>query len=343
MKSQIELKQAFFSEKPFVLFHNDEFEVTLFRYDSGIEAVTIKNSRGEVTLLPYMGQMIWDLAFDGISLRMKNMFRQPKAAQAVVDTYGCFAFHSGLLANGCPSPEDTHLLHGEMPCAKMDKAWILLDDDSVSLGGCVEYVQGFGHHYQAKPAVCLSAGATKIEISMQVENMAAVEMPLQYMCHMNYAYMENGKFYSNLPATAFKLRESIPAHVKPTEKWLAYNEDIKKLQAAGRSLERLDQPAMYDPEIVFMADEISQYGDKARIELVSPEGHRFVTEFSTQEFNYATRWILYNEDQQVAAFVLPGTCRPEGFLAAQKAGSLIMLKPGECRAFTVVTGLEQEE
>ena len=60
MKSQIELKQAFFSEKPFVLFHNDEFEVTLFRYDSGIEAVTIKNSRGEVTLLPYMGQIIWD-------------------------------------------------------------------------------------------------------------------------------------------------------------------------------------------------------------------------------------------------------------------------------------------
>lgn len=69
-----------------------------------------------------MGQMIWDVQFDGHDLTMRNMFRQPKPAAEVVATYGCFAFHSGLLANGCPSPEDTHPLHGEMPCAAMDDA-----------------------------------------------------------------------------------------------------------------------------------------------------------------------------------------------------------------------------
>ncbi len=45
-------------------------------------------------------------------------------------------------------------------------------------------------------------------------------------------------------------------------------------------------------------------------------------------------------EQQVGAFVLPATCRPEGFLAAKKAGSLIMLKPKETKSFSVTTGIE---
>lgn len=45
-------------------------------------------------------------------------------------------------------------------------------------------------------------------------------MPLQYMCHMNYAYVENGEISSNIPDSAFKLRETIPAHVKPTKNGL---------------------------------------------------------------------------------------------------------------------------
>jgi hypothetical protein len=47
---------------------------------------------------------------------------------------------------------------------------------------------------------------------------------------------------------------------------------------------------------------------------------------------------LHNPDQQVAAFVLPATCRPEGFLAAKKADTLISLEPGEKKSFTVITG-----
>ncbi len=97
---------------------------------------------------------------------------------------------------------------------------------------------------------------------------------------------------------------------------------------------------MYDPEIVFMADKINQYGKKAVFEIDSPKGYGFKTEFSTEEFTSATRWILYNEDQQVAAFVLPATCRPEGFLAAKKAGTLVILKQNEEKSFTVITGLK---
>lgn len=47
--------------------------------------------------------------------------------------------------------------------------------------------------------------------------------------------------------------------------------------------------------------------------MIAPDGTTFVTRFSSAELNYVTRWILYNGDQQVAAFALPATCRPEGF------------------------------
>ena len=340
MSTKILLNRKFFNELPKNILENNNFKVSIFTYPSGIEAVKIQNSQGDITLLPYMGQIIWDVNFKGISLRLKNMFSQPKPAKCIIDTYGCFAFHSGLLANGCPSPEDTHPMHGEFSCADMDKAWLEVTEDSVALVSEYEYCQGFGYHYIAQPSVTLKADATRFTIHMNVKNLTGMDMPLQYMCHMNYAYVENGKISSNLPETAFKLRESIPAHVKPTPKWLKYNEDIKEMQKAGKSMTVLDQKDMYDPEIVFMADHIDQYGKNAVFEIDSPKGYGFKTEFSTDDFSSATRWIMYNQDLQVAAFVLPATCRPEGFLAAKKAGTLIMLKPNEEKSFTVYTGLK---
>lgn len=338
--TKICLNKSYFKENITTILENDDFKVTLFRYPSGIESVKIANAKGYVELLPYMGQIIWDAEFNGISLRLKNIFKEPKPATCIVDTYGCFAFHSGLLANGCPGPEDTHPMHGEFSCAKMDEAWLEISEDTVSLVSKYEYCQGFGYHYIAQPSVSLKKDATRFTIHMEVTNLTCTEMPLQYMCHMNYAYVDQGRISSNIPATAFKLRESIPSHVHPTEKWLAYNEEIKKLQKEGRSLEVLDQPDMYDPEIVFMADHIDQYAPNVTVEIDSPKGYGFRTDFSTKDFTSATRWIMKNDDLQVAAFVLPATCRPEGFLAAKKSGTLLYLKPNEKKTFTVLTGLK---
>ncbi|MDQ0203033.1 aldose 1-epimerase family protein [Pectinatus haikarae] len=338
MKNKIFLKRGFFSEKSKEIFKNDNFTVDIFIYPSGVEAVKLTNSRGYVTVLPYMGQIIWDAEFDGISLRMKNMFSQPKPANCIIDTYGCFAFHSGLLSNGCPSPEDTHPMHGEMSCAPIDEAWLELSDETISVTGQYEYCQGFGYHYLSHPSLTIKANDTKMDIGMKVKNLTGIDMPLQYMCHMNYAYVDNAIISSNVPEKAFKLRESIPAHVKPTPKWMHYNEDIKQLQKNGSTLTKLDQPDMYDPEIVFMADDLKNYTENAVFEIDSPKGFGFKTTFSTKEFPCATRWLLYNADQQVSAFVLPATCRPEGFLAAKKSGTLIMLKSNEEKYFSVTTG-----
>ena len=336
MSSYLYLSKNQFTEAEQIIFSNAEFTVTAFKYSSGIEALKIANSQGYLTILPFYGQIIWDAEFQGHNLKMKNMFSEPKWGDSIIDTYGCFAFHSGLIRNGCPSPEDDHPLHGEMPCARMDKAWLILQDNKLGVGGSVEYVKGFGDHYLAQPQVMLSPCSSLFDIQMKVTNLANVEMPLQYMCHMNYCYEHGAILSQNIPESAVVLRESIPAHVKPTKAWLAFNQAIKQ----GETLNVLENDTMYNPEIVFFMDNLSQYQEQLEYKMTSPQGHTYLTRFSSQQFNFATRWILYNADQQVGAFVLPATCRPEGFLAAQQSGSLIMLKPKETRCFVVTTGIE---
>lgn len=327
-------KEQFKSSKTTIL-HSEQFEVASFTYNSGVQALEIKNNKGKLVVLPFMGQMIWDAEFLGVDMCMKNMFSEPKFANSIVETYGCFSFHSGLLRNGCPGPEDDHPLHGEMACAKMDSAWLDVSEDGITLWGSYEYVMGFGDHYLAKPSLSLQANESTFEITMNVTNLGAQPMPLQYMCHMNAAYFDNATFAQNIPNEVIKLRESIPNHVKPTPQWLDYNETLK----ASPAIDVLEHPEMYDPEIVYFMDKLSEHTQQAKFEMAVSEHHKLVTEFNTAQFNYATRWILYNADQSVGAYVLPATCRPEGFSAAKNSGTLLYLAPKESREFMVKTGV----
>ncbi|OFJ70959.1 DUF4432 domain-containing protein [Actinomyces sp. HMSC064C12] len=340
MNFEIKLDKSQFGSGEAELLHADKWSVVAKKYDSGIESLTIHNDRGYVEVLPFMGQIIWDASFAGKSLRMTNMFPEPKPATLIEDTYGCFAFHSGLLAAGCPGPEDDHPLHGEFACAPMDSAKLIVKDSSVTVESSREYLKGFGDHYLAKPSVTLREGSTMFDIHLQITNLSKyAPMPLQYMCHMNYAFVPGGTMSQNLPEGAFKLRESIPDHVKPTKKWLQLNEDIKAGKKDANSLEGAEE---FDPEIVYFADGVADTVKDAVFNLKSPDGTVFQTEFSTAQFPVVTRWILHNADQKVAAFALPGTSRPEGREAARKAGTLIQLEAGQTREFNVHTGVKED-
>ncbi|XXQ69294.1 aldose 1-epimerase family protein [Neisseriaceae bacterium B1] len=336
---RIPLPEALFTSETRVIAESKEFKITAFAYPQNIASLKIENSRGFVEILPYMGQIIWDAQFDGQSLRMDNLFSRPQRGKEIIDTYGCFSFHSGLLTGGCPAPADTHPLHGEFPCAPMDKAWLEIDENSVRIVSEYEYVRSFGNHYLATPSVTLLSGSPRFDINMRVKNLSAYQtMPLLYMCHMNYAYVEQGIMHQSLPESAFQLRRTVPAHVKPTPQWQAFNEDI----LAGKvDANVLNQPDCYDPEIVYFADNLAQYGENLEFELHNPANKTtFSTRFSTSEFPHATRWILNNPDQKVAAFVLPATARPEGYLAAEQTGTLQWLQPNEEKSFTVNTGIK---
>lgn len=336
MKIKINLCRELFTLTPRHILKSDHFEVTAFCYPSGVEALSICNSRGNLIVLPWMGQMIWSAVFDGYNLTMESMFTQPKPASQVIATYGCFAFHSGLLANGCPGPQDTHQLHGEIPCAIMDDAWLELTGDALTIFGSYEYVMGFGHHYLAVPSVTMHKASSLFDIQMSVTNLASTPMPLQYMCHINYAYIPGAIFEQNIPDDAWELRESIPAHITPTPSWMEFNQMIL---SGEKAFNILNNPEHYDPEIVFFADRINQYTDSPEFTMTTPDGIVFMTKFNSAEMNYAARWVLYNSDQKVGSFVLPATCRPEGFIAAKNNGSLLYLKPQDTKKFKVTTGI----
>ncbi|WP_272544112.1 aldose 1-epimerase family protein [Burkholderia cepacia] len=340
MRGEIELRRDDFRDTPLTLYRTDGLTVTAFAYPSGVEALKLENRRGHLVVLPYLGQMIWAAAFDGRDLTMKHMFRQPKRAASIIDTYGCFMFHSGLLRNGCPGPDDTHALHGEMPCAPMDRASLVVGADArgafVEVTGEYEYVQGFGSHYMARPSVRLMEHDAQMTISMDVTNLGGAPMDLMYMAHLNYAYVPGGRFVQSLPHNGLRLRDSVPAHVKPTAAWRDYTATLAR---EPQRLHTLDAPALYDPEIVFfMNNAETDAGGVAHFRLEHPDGGAFHTAYRPEQFPHATRWILHNADQQVAAFALPSTCEPEGYQAERRKGHVATLAPGATRRFEVVTG-----
>ncbi|MFY1663677.1 aldose 1-epimerase family protein [Pseudomonas sp. Pseu.R1] len=340
MSTIISLYPELFGSVEKTLLESADFRVPAWTYPSGVKALALENDRGRVTVLPYQGQMIWSAVFDGCDLTMRNMFEQPRPSPTVIGTYGCFMFHSGLLRNGCPTPEDDHPLHGEMPCAPMDSAWLEVGTDTTGaflrVGGEYEYVMGFGDHYRARPSVKLRPGSALFDIDMDVQNLAGKPMELMYMAHMNYAYVANGRFVEPLGIERTRVRTSVPAHVKPTPAWSAYMAELTEDPAR---LQVLNTPELYDPEIVCFFDGVKAdaTGD-AHFLLAHQDGAAFYTRYKPAQFDHAARWILHNADQQVAAFVLPSTCEPEGYRAEKAKGNVRELAAGESASFSVTTG-----
>lgn len=340
MSTTFSLYPELFGAQERTVLESADFRVQAWTYASGVKALALENNRGRLVVLPYQGQMIWSAVFDGCDLSMRNMFEQPRPSPTVIGTYGCFMFHSGLLRNGCPTPEDDHPLHGEMPCAAMDSAWLEVGEDDqgafLRLGGDCEYVMGFGDHYRASPSVTLRSGSALFDIGMQVRNLAGKPMDLMYMAHMNYAYVAQGRFVEPLGAGRTRVRSSVPAHVKPTPAWSAY---IAELSEDPARLQTLDTPELYDPEIVcFFEDVPADANGHAHFLLKHPAGPAFYTRYKPAQFDHAARWVLHNADQEVAAFVLPSTCEPEGYLAERAKGNVRSLNAGESAAFSVTTG-----
>jgi len=338
----VHLSKVQFGEVERPLLEAGALRASTFRYASGIEGLRLANPRGGVVVLPWYGQMVWDASFDGVRLTMKSMFDSPRPAADIAGTYGCFAFHSGLLRNGCPSPQDTHPLHGEMPLAPMDAAELRAGQDAegpyLRLAGTREYVMGFGAHYLARPSVTLRPESTLFDLRMEVENVGGATMDLMYMCHMNHAFVPGGRFIQSTPFTpeATRVRTAVPGHVQRNPRFDALLQELARHPAA---METLAHPEAYDPEQVFYLSGLrTDAAGDTHLMLRRPEGDAFLVSYDPRSLPHVVRWVLYNADQQVAALALPSTCEPEGFLAESRKGHVRRLAPRQTAAFTVRTG-----
>jgi hypothetical protein len=270
------------------------------------------------------------------------MFPAPRPARSIVETYGCLAYHSGLLRNGVPSADDMHLPHGEAPCAEMDQAGLTCGAGAsgpfIALTGAREYAMGFGAHYRSTPRVVLRGERAGCQIVMEVRNLSASQMELMYMCHVNFAFAEGARIVQPVPFTREHIvaRTSIPGHVVPTPE---YRARIDAFGADPARLSVLNEMELYDPELVFYIKGLTQGADgQVHFMLIRREGDAFAISWDPVSMPHCIRWIFDNKDQRVAAFAMPATCEPEGYAAEKRKGNVRLLASGASALFTTTIG-----
>lgn len=341
-QSKIHLAPHYFDARERTLLEQGELSATAFLFDSGVAALRLRNSQGELVMLPFQGQQIWSATFGGRNLTMKSMFDGPRPTSDYLSTYGGFLLHCGATAMGVPMGEDTHPLHGELPNAPYQKAWIVLGEDEggefIALGGEYQHTVAFSFNYVAHPLVKLYAGANRCWISITVQNLKQTPMEFMYLAHVNFRPVDNGRLVYSAPCTpaTARVRKSIPEHVHPT---LAYLDFLKELQRHPEKHNLLAPDLPFDPEVVLTFDYLAGPDGWAHSMQVHPDGTADYIRHRPAQLDKGVRWISRTPDQAALGLVLPATAEPEGYHAEKAKGNLKVIPAGGAYTCEMEAGL----
>jgi len=178
----------------------------------------------------------------------------------------------------------------------MQLVWLQVEGDTLALYGRGESAH---QHCRLRPAVRLTADSAQFSIDMQITNLADRPLPLSYVCQLNYGCIPAAVFRQNLPTPA------------------------------------LMPPGSITEEGLQCSDDLSLYVDQAEFYMLASKGRRYVTRFSTEQFNYGLRRITQQGNQRLFRFIQPATCSPQG----QSEDSRMMIGAGKTREFCVTTGV----
>jgi hypothetical protein len=327
---KINLYPAMFGERERVLLEQGDLIVSTFAYDSGVQALRIANKASNLVLLPFQGQQIWSAEFGGRDLTMRSMFDAPRDTFNYLETYGGFLIHCGATAMGVPTKDDNHPLHGELPNARYQAAWLLVGQDEggdyIALSGHYQHTVAFSHNYLAEPLVKLYAGSSIIHVEMTITNLKNSEMELMYLAHANFRPVDHARLVYSAPGTpdAVRVRRSIPSHVRPKP---GYAEFLEELAQEPQKHHVLSPELMFDPEVVFFIDYLADEDGWAYSLQVHPDGQADVVRHKPSQLNKGVRWICRTADQDALGLVLPATAEPEGYLAEKAKGNVKILPP----------------
>jgi Domain of unknown function (DUF4432) len=326
----VSLMPQHFGERARTLVECGELSATPFRYSNGVCGLKLANALGHLVLLPFQGQQIWDAVFGGRTLTMVSMFDQPQPTREYLETYGGFLLHCGATAMGVPTGEDTHPLHGELPNAPYQEAYVVLGEDEtgpyIGLGGEYRHTVAFSTNYVARPLVKLYANATLFKVSMDVHNLKRTEMELMYLAHINFRPVDHGQLVYSAPCTPehVRVRRSIPSHVRPGP---GYREFLQELGDHPEKHHVLSPDLVFDPELVFSMDYLPDESGWAHSLQVHPDGGADYVAHRPDQLDIGVRWICRTPDQDALGLVLPATAEPEGY-SAEKAKGNLKIVPG---------------
>jgi hypothetical protein len=325
------LQPEVFGEREQLLVRHAKLLATAFRYPSGVCALRLENEAGQLIALPFQGQQIWSAEFGGRNLTMKSMFDAPNATRVYLENYGGFLLHCGATAMGVPTAEDSHPLHGELPNAPYQRAFVVVghtdDGPYIGLGGHYQHTVAFSYNYVARPLIRLFSGASTVKVSMTLTNLKQTPMELMYLAHVNFRPVDHGRLVYSAPCTpeSVRVRTSIPSHVRPGP---GYVEFIEELGAHPEKHHVLAPELVFDPELVFTIDYLADEEGWAHSLQVHPDGGADYVRHRPSQLDKGVRWICRTPDQDALGLCLPATAEPEGYAAEKAKGNLVIV-PGQ--------------
>ncbi|MEI7989229.1 MAG: DUF4432 family protein [Chloroflexota bacterium] len=324
------LSHGIFNEAEKILLEFGNIKVSAFRYESGVEALRLTNECGEIIVLPFQGQQIWSAKFYGRNLTMKSMFPEPKVTQFFTANYGAFFIHCGATAMGNPTPEDKHPLHGELPNAFYQQAYLITGEDEkgkyVGVSGKYQHTIAFAHNYVAEPQVKFYEASSLLTISMSITNLKQSEMDLMYLAHINFRPVDQGRLvYSALPTPEHVwVRPYAPGMVVSP----GYQKLIEDLAQHPEKHHIMKPENRFDPEAVFFIDYLADEEGWAHTLQVLPDGSADYVRYQPAQLKKVLRWISRTGDQDALGMALPATAESEGYLKEKTKGNVQVLEAG---------------
>ena len=282
---------------------------------------------------------------DGREQTMKSMFAEPIATQNYLGTYGGFYLHCGATAIGVPSQIDTHPLHGELPNAPYQSAYLLAGTNSkgkyITIGGLYEHILAFNHHYLAEPRVTIYEDSGILDISMQITNLLKVPMELMYLGHLNFRPVDHSElvYSADYDPEHVEVNINVPAHMKTSVPIEVFKDFLHKLKENPVLHHHVDPDALFDPEVTMYIDYNADENGVAHSMQIHPDGYADYAAHYPAQLPRTIRWISRSPDQDAMGLVLPATSGNNGFIAEYAAGNFITLPPGETQSFDIKAGL----
>ena len=330
MQTTLHLTPEQFTSHETLLVERGELTASIFRYPSGVCALRLKNSLGELVMLPYQGQQICDATLRGRRLTMKSMFDQPYPTSDFLSTFGGFLVHCGVAAMGSPSAEDSHPLHGELPNAPYQSAALVIGSDEkgeyIGLTGVYRHTVAFNYNYTAMPLVKFYAASSVFNVSMTIQNHKSSPMPLMFLEHVNFIPVDGGRLAQTVVCNPenMRVRANIPSFMEVAP---GYREFLKLLQEHPEKHLVFDPALVYDPEVVFYMNYLADENGWARTLQIHPDGSADLLRHRPEQLNRGIRWICRTADQG-ALGMEPSTAEVEGFSAEKKKGNVRSLPGG---------------
>jgi hypothetical protein len=107
-----------------------------------------------------------------------------------------------------------------------------------------------------------------------------------------------------------------------------FREYLEELGQHPERHEQLSAEQLFDPEVVFYIDYLTDEAGWAHTLQMLPDGSADYLRHRPDQLPKGVRWICRTPDQDALGMVLPATAEPEGYTAEEAKGHLVVLPAG---------------